>query len=157
MLPVQVKILDNRLLDNRLEENSLLPSYGSDKAAGLDLRAMPEEDLVLKPNECKLVSTGISVYLQHEGYVGFILPRSGTGHKKGIVLGNLTGVIDSDYQGPLMLSLWNRTDTEVTISVGERVAQYVVLPCMQINMQIVDEFGEKTTRAEGGFGSTGQH
>ena len=151
MFSVQVKILDRRL-----DEPELFPSYGSSDAAGLDLRAMPDEDFILKPNEWKLVPSGLSIYLQHKGYVGLIFPRSGTGHKKGLVLGNLTGVIDSDYQGPLMMSLWNRSDEDIKIEVGERVAQYVVVPCQRLNLQVVSEFNDKTHRGEGGFGSTGQ-
>lgn len=150
MLPVQVKVLDHRLLG--LQQ---LPSYATSSSAGLDLRAMSEEDFVLKPNEVKLVPTGLSVYLEDPNYVGLLFPRSGTGHKKGLVLGNLTGVIDADYQGPLMLSLWNRSQEDVLVSVGERVAQYVVVPCMQIDIEYVEIFRDQTDRAEGGFGSTG--
>ncbi len=149
-LPVQVKILDPRL-----GKTIALPAYGTPHSAGLDLRAMLDEPLIIEPNQVSLVSTGLSVFLGKEGYVGLILPRSGLGHKKGLVLGNLTGVIDADYQGPLMMSLWNRSTSPVVIQPGEAVAQYVVVPCLQLQLNVVEEFTHETQRGAGGFGSTG--
>lgn len=149
MLPVQVKILDPRL-----GKEFPLPSYGTPHSAGLDLRAMVDKLLTIEPNQCVLVSTGLSVFLQNPQFVGLIMPRSGLGHKKGLVLGNLTGVIDADYQGPLKMSLWNRSGDPITIEPGDAVAQFVVVPMMQLSLQIVDDFDEETHRGEGGFGST---
>lgn len=148
-LDVEIKILDPRL-----GQEFPLPSYGTPHSAGLDLRAMIDETLVLAPNEVKLVSTGMSLFLADSNYVGLIKPRSGLGHKKGLVLGNLEGVIDADYQGPLMMSLWNRSPQSITIEPGEAVAQFVVVPMVQLNLNVVKEFSSSTIRGEGGFGST---
>lgn len=145
---------DAKILDQRLDPNSL--GYGSDGSAGMDLRACIDEPLILQPGECKLVSSGLSIHLADPGLVGLLLPRSGLGHKHGLVLGNLTGVIDSDYQGPLMMSLWNRGDRAYTIEPMERVAQYVVVPVFGLSLNFVDEFGEKSERGAGGFGSSGR-
>jgi dUTP pyrophosphatase len=144
---VDVKILDERLKFN-------LPTYATDGSAGLDLRAAIDEPLVLAPNTVKLVPTGLSVHIGNPAYAAMILPRSGTGHKRGIILGNGTGLIDSDYQGPLMMSLWNRTDEPVTIEPMERIAQLVFVPVMQVKLNVVDEHST-SERGEGGFGSTG--
>lgn len=153
-LPVKVKVLDQRLVDENVGWG--LPSYGTDGSAGLDLRACIEEPLVLEPNsKSTLVSSGLSVYLEDPNYVGLIYPRSGLGHKQGIVLGNLTGVIDADYQGPLMISVWNRSQEPVTINPGDRIAQYVVVPVQRIELQVVDSFDSESERGSGGFGHTG--
>lgn len=153
-LPVKVKVLDQRLVDENVGWG--LPSYGTDGSAGLDLRACIEEPLVLEPNsKSTLVSSGLSIYLEDPNYVGLIYPRSGLGHKQGIVLGNLTGVIDADYQGPLMISVWNRSQETVTINPGDRIAQYVVVPVQRIELQVVDSFDSESERGSGGFGHTG--
>lgn len=153
-LPVQVKVLDSRLLDDSVGWG--LPTYGTQGSAGLDLRACIDEPLTLEPNsKSVLVSSGLSIYLEDSNFVGLIYPRSGTGHKQGLVLGNLTGVIDSDYQGPLMVSVWNRSQDAVTIQPGDRIAQYVVVPVQQIQLNVVDEFQTTSSRGEGGFGHTG--
>jgi dUTP pyrophosphatase len=151
MLPAQIKIIDERLKNGTFSA----PSYGTPHSAGLDLRAMPDGPLHLAPNEVSLVSSGVSVYIGRPGYVGLLFPRSGTGHKKGLVLGNLTGVIDADYQGPLMLSLWNRSGVPLVIEPGDLVAQLVVCPIVQLDLNVVESFSENTVRGEGGFGSTG--
>jgi len=145
----QVKILDQRL-GNEIP----LPHYGTEGSAGLDLRACLEDTLVLNPGETKLIPTGMSIYIEDNGLAAMILPRSGLGHKHGIVLGNLVGLIDSDYQGELMVSCWNRGDTPFTMEVGERIAQLVIGPVVQAEFDMVSEF-EATDRGEGGFGSTG--
>jgi len=145
----QVKILDKRL-GNEIP----LPHYGTEGSAGLDLRACLEDTLVLEPGETKLIPTGMSIYIEDNGLAAMILPRSGLGHKHGIVLGNLVGLIDSDYQGELMVSCWNRGNTPFTMEVGERIAQLVIVPVVQAEFNLVDEF-EATDRGEGGFGSTG--
>lgn len=153
-LPVKVKVLDQRLVDENVGWG--LPSYGTEGSAGLDLRACIEEPLVLEPNsKSTLVSSGLSIYLEDPNYVGLIYPRSGLGHKQGIVLGNLTGVIDADYQGPLMISVWNRSQETVTINPGDRIAQYVVVPVQRIELQVVDSFDSESERGSGGFGHTG--
>lgn len=146
---VQVKILDSRI-GNEIA----LPQYATDGSAGLDLRACLEETTELQPGETILIPTGLSVYLQDPNYAAMLLPRSGLGHKHGIVLGNLVGLIDADYQGPLMVSMWNRGSTPFVIEVGDRIAQMVVVPVVQCEFDIVEEFSA-STRAEGGFGHTG--
>ena len=154
-LPVKVKVLDERLLDESVGWG--LPAYGTPGSAGLDLRACIQEPLVLEPHsKSVLVSSGLSIYLEDPNYVGLLYPRSGLGHKLGVVLGNLTGVIDSDYQGPLMISVWNRSEETVTIQPGDRIAQYIVTPVQRIELQIVESFDE-TERGSGGFGSTGKN
>jgi dUTP pyrophosphatase len=145
----QVKILDKRL-GNEIE----LPHYGTQGSAGLDLRACLKETLVLNPGETKLIPTGMSIYIEDNGLAAMILPRSGLGHKHGIVLGNLVGLIDSDYQGELMVSCWNRGDKPFTMEIGERIAQLIIVPVVQAEFDFVDEF-KATERGEGGFGSTG--
>ncbi|WP_396588281.1 dUTP diphosphatase [Bermanella sp. R86510] len=150
------KAFQVKLLDNRLGQDIPLPSYGTDGSAGLDLRACLEDSMVLQPGETKLIPTGLSIYIEDSGLAAMILPRSGLGHKHGIVLGNLVGLIDSDYQGELMVSCWNRGQEAFTIEVGERIAQLVIVPVVQAEFDFVDEF-EATDRGEGGFGSTGKH
>jgi dUTP pyrophosphatase len=142
-----------RVLDERIRES--LPAYATTGSAGFDLRAVLDEPLPLKPGQTELISTGLSLYIEDSGYAGLILPRSGLGHKHGIVLGNLVGLIDSDYQGPLMVSAWNRGKDLFTINPMERLAQLVIVPVAQVRFDLVDEF-EATQRAEGGFGSTGR-
>ena len=146
---IQLKILDSRI-GNEFE----LPNYATPGSAGMDLRACIDEDTVISPGQTFLIPTGLSIYVQDPTLAAVLLPRSGLGHKHGIVLGNLTGLIDSDYQGPLMVSLWNRSDTEFTVQPGDRIAQMVIVPIVQAEFEIVDEFNT-SARADGGFGSTG--
>lgn len=144
----QVKILDERAREH-------LPHYATTGSAGMDLRAILDEPLELAPGDCKLVRTGLAVHIADPSLAGMILPRSGLGHKHGIVLGNLVGLIDSDYQGELMVSLWNRGPTTFTVEPFERMAQYVIVPVIQAQLQIVDDF-DASERGEGGFGSSGR-
>ena len=146
--------LDLKIIDARMRDH--LPAYATPGSAGLDLRACLEDSLTLAPNAWKLVPTGIAIYLRDPGYAALILPRSGLGHKHGIVLGNLVGLIDSDYQGQLMVSAWNRSDTAFTIEPMERIAQLVIVPVLQAQFNIVDEF-PPSQRGDGGYGSTGKH
>ena len=146
--------LQYRLLDARLGDQFPLPAYATDGSAGLDLRAMVEAPLTLNPGDTELLPTGLAIHIGDAGYAGMILPRSGLGHKHGIVLGNLVGLIDSDYQGQLMVSCWNRGNSAFTIEPGERIAQLVIVPVMQVALTQVDEFDD-SVRGEGGFGSTG--
>ena len=148
MAAVNVKILDERMRDK-------LPAYGTPGAAALDLRAALDQDTILSPGEVLLVPTGISMHLADSGLAAMILPRSGLGHKNGIVLGNLVGLIASDYQGQLMVSVWNRSTTPFTIVPMERIAQVVIVPVVQIEWNVVDEFPD-SERGNGGFGSTGK-
>lgn len=143
-----------KILDPRIGSDFPLPSHASSGSAGVDLRAMIPEALVVKPNQTVLIPTGISIFIDNQDLCATILPRSGLGHKHGIVLGNLVGLIDSDYQGPLMVSMWNRSTDEFTVNVGDRIAQLVFLPVVHANFTIVDSF-EKSERGEGGFGHTG--
>ena len=145
--------IDVRILDARLHDTP--PVYGTPGAAGLDLRACVEAPLTLAPGETVLVPSGIAIHLADPGLAAMILPRSGLGHKHGIVLGNLVGLIDSDYQGELKVSLWNRSETAFEINPLDRIAQLVVFPVLQVSMNIVEAFTE-SRRAEGGFGSTGK-
>ena len=146
--------LDLKILDARMREQ--LPAYATTGSAGLDLRACLNEPLTLKPGETALVPTGLAIHVGDPGYAALILPRSGLGHKHGIVLGNLVGLIDSDYQGQLMVSTWNRGDTAFTLNPMERLAQMVIVPVVQAQFNIVDEF-DVSERGAGGFGSTGKH
>ena len=132
-----------------------LPAYATPGSAGLDLRACLQEPLTLQANAWQLVPTGIAIYLADPGFAALILPRSGLGHKHGIVLGNLVGLIDSDYQGQLMVSAWNRSDTAFTIEPMERIAQLVIVPVLQAQFEVVSEF-PASVRGEGGYGSTGK-
>jgi dUTP pyrophosphatase len=145
--------IDVRILDVRLHDTP--PVYGTPGAAGLDLRACLEEPMRLAAGDTVLVPSGIAIHLADPALAAMILPRSGLGHKHGIVLGNLVGLIDSDYQGEIKVSLWNRSDTDFVINPLDRIAQLVVFPVLQVSMNIVDAFAE-STRAEGGFGSTGK-
>ena len=145
--------IDVKILDPRLTEQ--LPSYATPGSAGLDLRACLQEPLTLLPNAWQLVPTGLAIYLEDPAYAALILPRSGLGHKHGIVLGNLVGLIDSDYQGQLMVSAWNRSTTAFTIEPMERIAQLVIVPVMQAQFNVVREF-PASQRGEGGYGSTGK-
>ncbi|TDN68663.1 dUTP diphosphatase [Paraburkholderia sp. BL10I2N1] len=146
--------LDLKILDARMRDQ--LPAYATTGSAGLDLRACLNEPLTLKPGETALVPTGLAIHVGDPGYAAVILPRSGLGHKHGIVLGNLVGLIDSDYQGQLMISTWNRGQTEFTLNPMERLAQLVIVPVVQAEFNIVDDFAE-SERGAGGFGSTGKH
>lgn len=148
--------LQVKVLDQRIGTEFPLPSYATTGSAGLDLRACISEPLVIAAGETKLIGTGLAIYIQDPTYAGLVLPRSGLGHKHGIVLGNLVGLIDSDYQGELMLSCWNRGQQAFTIQVGERLAQYVLVPVIQAELTIVDEF-VATERGAGGFGHSGRH
>ena len=145
--------IDVKVLDARMQE--LLPAYATPGSAGLDLRACLDTALELAPNAWRLVPTGMAIYLADPGYAALILPRSGLGHKHGIVLGNLVGLIDSDYQGQLMVSAWNRSDTSFTIQPMDRIAQLVIVPVFQAQFNIVAEFAP-TQRGQGGYGSTGK-
>ena len=147
--------LQYRLLDARLGDLFPLPAYATDGSAGLDLRAMVEAPLTLNPGDTELLPTGLAIHIGDAGYAGMILPRSGLGHKHGIVLGNLVGLIDSDYQGQLMVSCWNRGSSAFTIEPGERIAQLVIVPVMQVALTQVDEFDD-SARGEGGFGHSGR-
>ncbi|MHA3734329.1 dUTP diphosphatase [Pseudomonas sp. Eth.TT006] len=146
--------LQAKILDPRIGTQFPLPQYATPGSAGLDLRAMLEQDIVIKPGETVLIPTGLSVYIGDPNLAALILPRSGMGHKHGIVLGNLVGLIDSDYQGPLMVSCWNRGQSDFTMTVGERLAQLVLVPVVQAHFEMVEEFVE-TERGAGGFGHTG--
>ena len=145
--------MDVKILDARIRE--LLPHYGSPGAAGLDLRACLETPLTLNPGDSQLVPSGIAIHIGDPGYAAVILPRSGLGAKNGIVLGNLVGLIDSDYQGPLMVSVWNRGGAAFTIQPLDRIAQLVVVPVQQVRFNIVEDFAA-SARGAGGFGSTGK-
>ncbi len=144
---VNIKILDERIRD-------VLPAYSTPGSAGLDLRACLDDTLVLEPGQTVLIPTGLAMHLADPGYAAMILPRSGLGHKHGIVLGNLVGLIDSDYQGPLMVSVWNRGDTAFSIAPLERIAQLIIVPVLQVGFTLVEDF-DTTERGSGGFGSTG--
>jgi dUTP pyrophosphatase len=146
--------LDVKILDARMRE--FMPAYATPGSAGLDLRACIDAPMVIEPHRTVLVPTGLAIHLADPGYAAMILPRSGLGHKHGIVLGNLVGLIDSDYQGQLMVSTWNRGDTAFTLNPMERLAQMVIVPVVQATFNIVDDF-DASERGVGGFGSTGKH
>ena len=146
--------IDLKIFDSRLQGN--LPAYATPGSAGLDLRACLQEPLTLGANAWQLVPTGIAIYLQNPAYAALIVPRSGLGHKHGIVLGNLVGLIDSDYQGQLMVSAWNRSDQPFTIEPMERIAQLVIVPVVQAEFNVVSDFQATSERGEGGYGSTGK-
>jgi dUTP pyrophosphatase len=148
--PLQV-----RILDARLGGEYPLPAYATHGSAGLDLRACLDAPLLLEPGRAELISTGLSIYVADPGLAAVILPRSGLGHKHGLVLGNLVGLIDSDYQGPLMVSCWNRGSGGYTVQPGERIAQLVIVPVVQVELQVVESF-TATDRGSGGFGHTGR-
>lgn len=147
-MKVQVKVLDARL-------HEAMPSYATPGSAGLDLRACLDAPLTLEPGQWQLVPTGLAMHLADPGHAALILPRSGLGHKHGIVLGNLVGLIDSDYQGQLMVSAWNRSDQAFTITPMERIAQLVIVPVVQATFDVVDDFAP-SLRGQGGYGSTGR-
>lgn len=148
MRRIALKILDPRM-------NDYLPSYATQGSAGLDLRACIDASVTLQPGATELISTGLAIHIADPAYAAMILPRSGLGHKHGIVLGNLVGLIDSDYQGPLMVSVWNRGSQPFVLDPMERLAQLVIVPVQQVEFDIVDEF-EDSSRGESGFGSTGR-
>jgi dUTP pyrophosphatase len=148
-LQVELKILDSRL-------NESMPTYATSGSAGLDLRACINEAITIKPGETTLIPTGMAIHLANPAYAAMILPRSGLGHKHGIVLGNLVGLIDSDYQGQLFVSCWNRSQEAFVMNPMERMAQLVIVPVVQASFTVVDEFNQ-SERGEGGFGSTGKH
>lgn len=147
--PIELKILDSRI-GNQFP----LPAYATPGSAGMDLRAMIDAPMTIAPGETQLIPTGIAIHVADSSLAAVILPRSGLGHKHGIVLGNLVGLIDSDYQGPLMVSCWNRGDTPFTLEVGDRLAQLVFVPVVQAQFKLVDEF-DSSDRGEGGFGHSG--
>jgi dUTP pyrophosphatase len=146
--------IDVKIIDSRLAEQ--FPTYATPGSAGLDLRACLDAPLTLAPNAWQLVPTGMAIHLQDPAYAALILPRSGLGHKHGIVLGNLVGLIDSDYQGQLMVSAWNRSSTAFTIEPMERIAQLVIVPVVQAQFNVVSEFAAESERGAGGYGSTGK-
>ncbi|GAB3418142.1 dUTP diphosphatase [Massilia agilis] len=148
-----MKSIDIKILDPRMKDQ--LPQYATPGSAGLDLRACIDAPLTLEPGQTVLVPTGLAIHLADPGYAAMILPRSGLGHKNGIVLGNLVGLIDSDYQGQLMVSTWNRSQVAFTLQPMDRLAQLVVVPVLQVGFNVVEEF-ESTERGAGGFGSTGK-
>ena len=148
------KTLDVKILDPRIHDKFGLPHYATPGSAGLDLRACLDNPLELAPGQTELVPTGIAIHINDPGYAAVLIPRSGMGHKHGIVLGNLTGLIDSDYQGQLFVSCWNRGNGEFTINPGDRIAQMVLVPVAQVEFNVVEDFDE-SERAAGGFGSTG--
>ena len=147
--PIQLKILDKRIANQ-------LPQYATDGSAGLDMRACIDEAITLKAGESALIPTGLAIHLADPKMAAVLLPRSGLGHKNGIVLGNLVGLIDSDYQGEVKVSLWNRSDTDFVVEPFARIAQMVIIPVIQAAFEVVDEFDE-SERGAGGFGSTGKH
>jgi len=149
MTTIDLKVLDARMADS-------VPTYATPGSAGLDLRACLDAPLLLAPGQTRLIPTGLAIHIGDPGLAAMILPRSGLGHKHGIVLGNLVGLIDSDYQGPLMVSCWNRSDTAFSVQPMERIAQLVIVPVVQASFRRVDEF-DVSNRGTGGFGSTGKH
>ena len=149
MTPIDVKVLDPRMAEQ-------MPAYATPGSAGLDLRACLDAPLLLEPGQTRLIPTGLAIHIADPGMAAMILPRSGLGHKHGIVLGNLVGLIDPDYQGPLMVSCWNRGSTAFTMQPMERIAQLVIVPVVQASFRVVAEF-DASDRGDGGFGSTGKH
>lgn len=150
------RALQVRILDARIGREFPLPAYATEGSAGLDLRACVDAPLLLAPGRAELIPTGIAIHLEDPGLAAVILPRSGLGHKHGVVLGNLVGLIDSDYQGQLLVSCWNRAAEPFTIRAGERIAQLVVVPVVQVQLEVVEDFAA-STRGAGGFGHSGQH
>jgi dUTP pyrophosphatase len=149
------RVLKVRILDARIGTEFPLPAYATSGSAGLDLRACPAAPVVLSPGSAELIPTGIALHLEDPGLAAVILPRSGLGHKHGIVLGNLVGLIDSDYHGQLMVSCWNRSAQSFTVRPGERIAQLVVVPVLQVELEVVADF-EQSARGAGGFGHSGR-
>ena len=154
--PAGRRALQVRILDARMGREFPLPAYATGGSAGLDLRACVDAPLVLAPGSAELIPTGIAIHLEDPGLAAVILPRSGLGHKHGVVLGNLVGLIDSDYQGQLLVSCWNRAAEPFTIRPGERIAQLVVVPVVQVELEVVEDFAA-SARGAGGFGHSGQH
>jgi len=150
-----VQNIDYKILDSRIGDSIAMPEYATSGSAGLDLRAALEQPLQLAPGQTELLPTGIAIHIADPGLAAIIVPRSGLGHKHGIVLGNLVGLIDSDYQGQLFVSCWNRGSGSYQIAVGERIAQLVIVPVVQASFTRVEDF-EHSSRGEGGFGSSGQ-
>jgi dUTP pyrophosphatase len=148
--------VDYKILDKRIGDTIPLPHYATEGSAGMDLRACIDEPLTIKPGETHLIPTGLAIHIADPGLAATILPRSGLGHKHGIVLGNLVGLIDSDYQGQLFISCWNRGDTEFTIETGDRIAQLVIIPVVQVALNQVSSFDE-SDRGAGGFGHSGKN
>ena len=153
--PAVTRTLQMRILDARIGRDWPLPAYATGGSAGMDLRACIDAPLLLQPGGAELIPTGIAIYVADPGLAAVILPRSGLGHKHGIVLGNLTGLIDSDYQGPLLVSCWNRSQAAYTVQPGERIAQLVILPVVQVALDVVTDFAA-TDRGSDGFGSSGR-
>lgn len=149
-----MKNIDIKILDARMKE--LLPAYATPGSAGLDLRACIDEAITIEAGQTVLIPTGLAIHIGDPSYAAMILPRSGMGHKNGIVLGNLVGLIDSDYQGQLMVSTWNRSQSAFTLNPMERLAQLIIVPVLQVGFNVVEEFGD-SERGVGGFGSTGKH
>ncbi len=149
-----MKTIDIKILDDRLREQ--MPGYATPGSAGLDLRACIDAPLTLEPGSTHLIPTGLAIHIADPSHAAMILPRSGMGHKHGIVLGNLVGLIDSDYQGQLMVSAWNRSHATFVLNPMERLAQLVIVPVLQVGFNVVEEFGQ-SERGTGGFGSTGKH
>ena len=149
-----MKNIDIKILDARMKDQ--LPAYATPGSAGLDLRACIDAPITIEPGQTVLIPTGLAIHLGDPGYAAMILPRSGMGHKNGIVLGNLVGLIDSDYQGQLMVSTWNRGQNAFTLNPMERLAQLIIVPVLQVGFNVVEEFGD-SERGVGGFGSTGKH
>lgn len=150
-----MKQIELKILDSRIGKEFALPEHATSGSAGMDLRACIDSSMIIEPGETQLIPTGIAIHIADPSLAATILPRSGLGHKHGIVLGNLVGLIDSDYQGPLMVSCWNRSQTPFTLEPGERLAQLVFLPVVQATFEIVDSF-ESSVRGEGGFGHSGK-
>ncbi|WP_079203862.1 dUTP diphosphatase [Pseudomonas sp. CC6-YY-74] len=148
--------LQAKILDPRLGSEFPLPQYATPGSAGLDLRAMLQQELILEPGQTVLIPTGLSIYIGDPSLAALILPRSGLGHKHGIVLGNLVGLIDSDYQGELMVSCWNRGQSAFSMAIGERIAQLILVPVVQAHFELVEQFDE-SQRGSGGFGHSGSH
>jgi dUTP pyrophosphatase len=151
-----MKKLQVKILDSRIGSDFPLPAYATAGSAGLDLRACLDAPVTLEPGQTELLPTGLAIYIEDPALCAMILPRSGLGHKHGIVLGNLVGLIDSDYQGQLFVSCWNRGQTTFVVEPGERIAQLVLVPVVQADFEVVDEF-HASERADGGFGSSGRH
>ncbi|TCK06185.1 dUTP diphosphatase [Marinobacterium mangrovicola] len=148
--------LQVKILDDRIGGQFPLPAYATDGSAGLDLRACLDDAITLEPGQTELIPTGLAIHIEDPNLCAMILPRSGLGHKHGIVLGNLVGLIDSDYQGQLFVSCWNRGNTTFSVEPGERIAQMVLVPVVQADFEVVEEFTD-TDRGDGGFGSSGRH
>lgn len=151
-----MKKLQVKILDSRIGAEIPMPEYMTDGSAGMDLRACIDQEIILQPGQTSLIPSGLAIYIENSGYAAMILPRSGLGHKHGIVLGNLVGLIDSDYQGQLMVSCWNRSQSDYTIKVGERIAQLIIVPVVQAEFELVTDF-DSSDRGAGGFGHTGTH